>query len=189
MSIEALERQLNIIAKQAFEAHNWDCQPLFPNILVRVFDFEEARSGLLILPDNAQKPNHRAIVIRTWEPIKSYYKGDTHVVKSELQPGDIVVIPYWAGVPTGVNSVDEAGYRIVPENKQRDYNTGRIISYGATQETPHIFFKQSGFHMSQAVERLLDELGARPFDKNSGKIVNQILDSYIVIPKRLSSVE
>lgn len=184
-----LEIQLNNLAQKAFLEHSFNFTPLFPNVLIRVFDFEDTKQGLIWKPSSSQAPNHRAIVVRTWLPKQV---GD-YTVTSELEEGDIVTVPYYCGVPTGVESLDDAGYRIVPENTYRDKKTGRVIALGATQETPHIFLKQGMFDKRAAAYSLI-ETATDTIDYDAGidtdinKTIDRILADYDIVPKRKSLV-
>ena len=192
----AIEKELSALAQAAFISHSWHFKPLFPNILIRIFDFEETKSSSgLYIPQTAQAPNYRAIVVRVWEP--KHYKdryGNDRIIESEFQPGDLVTVPYYTGVPTGVENLDDANYRITKENVFRD-NNGNYIRLGADQEKHlHIFYKcgmyskHAGF--ADILQQILSaacsgtELSALDADKISAKI----LDEYDIVPKQLSSV-
>ena len=194
-----IEKQLQQLAQQAFESHNFNFQPLFPNILIRIFDFEDATSGLIIKPDVAQAPNHRAIVIRTWQP-KEYIGRDgvKRDIHSEFEPGDIITVPFWSGVPTGVENLDDAGYRVTQENARRT-SDGNYIRLGATQETQHIFYKCGMFDKRAAVKSVIETiynnieyLPLNGADDNPEKdiaiTIEKILADYDIVPKRLSLV-
>lgn len=199
-----IEKKLNELAQEAFKSHSFNFFPLFPNILVRVFDFEEATTGLIIKPQTAQAPNHRAIVIRTWHKKllypDPYNKAHAYVLESELQEGDIVTIPFYAGVPTGVEDIDDAGYRVIPENKLRDSVTGKVLSEGARQDLMHIFFKQEMYN-KRAVVRALIELVHHnveflPIDGQEDNAeddiritTDKILADYAIVPKKFSRAQ
>lgn len=193
MESKDLERQLNYLAQKAFESYNWNFWPLFPNILIRVFDFEDTSvASRIIKPQTAQAPSHRAMVIRTWKP--RLFNNLT--IKSELEAGMIVTVPYYAGVPTNVESIDDAGYRIVPENKLRNYKTGKVYSEGSTQETPHIFFYQNLCAKDKCVESIIQlvsgAIDCSYIEEGSDlekKLVSRILSDYDVVPKRISLVQ
>ena len=194
--LSELEKQLNDLTQKAFAEYNWDFEPFFPNVLVRVFDYQESTYGsnsLIIKPQTAQAPNFFAIVVRVGKP---KHKDSDMQETSELQPGDIIRIPYYAGIPTFNQALDEAGYRIVPEAKFADFKKGRIISSGATQETPHIFYKCGLFNQREAVRQLIDDICIQLDDgfveedsPLQNKIVNKILADYDIVPKRKSLVE
>ena len=184
-----LEKQLNELAKKAFEAYSWNMTPLFPNILVRVFDYEEQKyinAGLIIKPETAQAPNHKAIVVRVWQP----KEVNGNIVSSELDEGDIVTIPFWSGIPTGQDKLNDAGYRIIPENKARDIKTGNVVSLGSTQESAHIFFKQKLFDKRAAAKEILlmgdswSDLGMN--DYGIEKNIDEVLSRFDIVPKVLS---
>lgn len=196
----AIEKELQALAQKAFESHSWNFFPTFPNILIRVFDFEEATTGRIIKPQTAQAPNHRAIVVRVWAPKQVTNKfGVERTIESEFTEGDLVTVPYYTGVPTGVEDLDDAGYRVTKENIERKAD-GNYIRIGADQSLQHIFYKCGLFNKREAVKDIIttvyhnvEYLPDEGHEDNSeGDIritIDEILSKYDIVPKKVSFVE
>jgi hypothetical protein len=182
IDVSAAESQLAKHALEVFEKYELNFFPKFPNVLVRVLDTLAADrvAGRIILSQSTAKPYVDAIVLRSW----SEKEFDGKVFKSELEPGNLVKMPYWGGIPVDPYATDNSAYRVIPENLLADYNRKTIMARGASQEFPHVFCKCHLYDPLQVIEELIDKITHIPGPSaNRTKLAKELLRIYTIMPK------
>jgi co-chaperonin GroES (HSP10) len=109
---------------------NFDLQPLYPAVLVRVLPKETiSRSGLIYLPDEkVNKPIFEGIVLRTWKDKTVHVKDKPYRMTCPVSAGDHILFPHWSGeavpmLPDSTNRLSFEEYRLIPA-KDLFSNTG-----------------------------------------------------------------
>ena len=119
MTRQKQEQLLNTIAQTLMDTASRTFRPMYPWILVRKFP-RAAQIGSIVLPDiDMNKVVHEGIVVRTWEPcLRPTAKGKFVERRSEMQLGDHVLFPHWAGVPVDKITPDLPAndYRLIRED-------------------------------------------------------------------------
>lgn len=179
VDVAAAEAQLTKHALEVFEKYEFNCFPLFPNVLVRVLDPADADrvQGRILLAQTVAKPYVNAVVLRSWA--EKEFAGKTY--GSELTPGQLVKMPYWGGIPMDPYATDDSKYRVVPENMLADVNRKSIMARGASQEFPHIFVRThlyDPFEVALQLVKSVDEHLGNRID-----IAKELLQKYTIMPK------
>lgn len=121
------EEELDKLAVEIFSNYRDYEQvvPRFPYCIVRILPKDVTIGGIYV-PDVARtnKPVYEGIVLRVWEPRHIFdHKGQQRVLYSDLEVGDHVLFPHYAGQP--LPGLNEGKYRAIPEGITR--NGGNVF--------------------------------------------------------------
>lgn len=130
LTVQQKEEQLAKLAQELYEEIRY-VRPMYPWVLVRVLDREQ-KIGSIHIPQGTKqnKPVLEGIVLATWATnIKCIRAPEPHgafvEITSELEPGQHVLFPHWAGVP--VVGFAEDKYRLVKERDWGKDNEGGVL--------------------------------------------------------------
>ena len=137
-------------------------RPLFPYCVVYVLPRDRMSRGGIVLPDYAgsgaqAKLTEEGIILRVWFGEKKIlFKRDGKdcemTIRSDMQPGDHVLFPHWAGQPLPGESWPDARFRFVKEYT----NSGSSLFLDAGGDT--IIGKiGSGIDISTELARFISE--------------------------------
>jgi co-chaperonin GroES (HSP10) len=166
MSVAERDELIDRLCTEQYEAHRGFI-PRYPWVFVRILQ-KEQKIGRIITPGNVQnKPVHEAIVLRVWPSFlqtkKVNGKTVTEFRESELELGDHILIPHWAGLP--VRGFVEQHYRIVKEFDWSPGSDGGVFGMVEYDEPEHKPVEKLKALLSTAVNDLnldsrLDDLVA-----------------------------
>lgn len=169
---------------QEMLAANPRYRPMPPYMLVMILT-RGGQVGRIILPDQDKRFSGEALVIDTYRPYMKYYDYDTNKASTKnedsipvkkpylrecpVKPGDRIVFPYWAGVPTNIDQ-GMGDFRLLDE---RNAQLALEVPSDSQKEIQDRVFRQ--------VEKLLGVAGQ---NHNGPKDIREYLEeTFILIPR------
>jgi co-chaperonin GroES (HSP10) len=167
-------------------------QPTKGWVLIRVLEREQVTQSGIIVPGIEQnKPLHEGIVLATWEPwIEERTMQDedgkklTKVIqhKSDLKPGDHVLIDHWCGVPVEGDSKINTKFRLVKE--EPDPNLGSVkavVEYTDKDNRPHEI-------LSEMLWEIDPHGQVTDFERLCRLVAAKISDKFLLVDRDMQSV-
>lgn len=131
-----IQEQLRLFVKQLHDLSGITLKPKAPLVLVFVLP-RGLNEGLIVLPDQRNKPVHEGIVIQTYESYWKHFRiqSSSHddylqqvLVEPTARPGQHVLFDHYAGIPIpflnpgGLHSSlsDHGDFRLVRDDGNRD---------------------------------------------------------------------
>lgn len=175
--ITEYEEALNAIEENAEKLFQMGrtFRPMFPWVFVYVLQ-KERTQGSIVLPADQNKPMHEGIVLATWDAfVKQTSKGNPEIMKSELCPGDHVLLHHWAGHP--ISNYDAKRFRLVRELDWHETTQGGIVG----KIDYHAFTQQ------EALTSLLDHIDG-DWTGGAAAVARAVLERYILVDKQTKAV-
>ena len=181
------ECRLNRLVLEMYERRERKIVPKFPWVFVRTLKREMLYSGKVILPERQNKVMLEGIVLATWMSApRRFYNVNSkqwehpELYRSELQPGEHVLFPHFAGMPAP--GYDPADYRLIKECNWLATNEGGIsavLDYDKkerTAETLKAILIELMLHMPHAV------IGTS--DLSIKETIDALLERFILVDKQ-----
>jgi hypothetical protein len=184
------EQQLLTLAQAMYaERGGRIARPMYPFVLVWILP-KEQQVGLIITPDKQNKVMHEGVVINIWRPFWKLFRTKTwqencmhcahgtpdiiqetevHMV-SGFKPGDQILFPHWAGVPTDLGKTEGKEFRMIKEH--------------TTYNPPDLAVGKWEYDQASVVRELQDGLMAEGiYPHHVADATERLLKKYYVVRK------